>query len=175
MINLKFKIKNLKLMKGFTLIELLMVIAIIGILAGILFANFIGVRQRARDSQRKADLNQIQSALEFYRSDVGSYLSTNPGTRTISSTCPTNASLTSGSTTYMQKIPCDPSPPGTGVTAKFEEGNYGYEADAGLKTYSLFACIENLNDNDPNSNSPNNNSYANWCTPNRKAYVLKNP
>lgn len=69
--NLKFRIQNFK--KGFTLIELLIVIAIIGVLATLLMVNFIGVRQRARDAQRKSDLRQIQSALEIYRSDQGSY------------------------------------------------------------------------------------------------------
>ncbi|MBI2195693.1 MAG: type II secretion system protein [Candidatus Levybacteria bacterium] len=59
--------------KGFTLVELLIVIAIIGVLTTLLMANFIGVRQRARDAQRKSDLRQIQSALELYRSDQGSY------------------------------------------------------------------------------------------------------
>ena len=61
--------KILGLKKGFTLVELLIVVAIIGILSTLLMANFIGVRQRARDAQRKADLRQIQSALELYRSD----------------------------------------------------------------------------------------------------------
>ncbi len=59
--------------KGFTLIELLVVIAIIGILSSVLMVNFIGVRQRARDAQRKTHLKQLQSAFEVYRSDNGHY------------------------------------------------------------------------------------------------------
>jgi len=46
---------------GFTLVELLVVIVIISVLAGLLVSNFIGVRLRGRDAQRKSDLAQIQS------------------------------------------------------------------------------------------------------------------
>src|SRR3990167_9460895 len=59
--------------RGFTLIELLVVIAIVGLMSGFLVANFIGIKQRARDGQRKSDLRQIQAALELYRSDNASY------------------------------------------------------------------------------------------------------
>jgi len=71
--NLEFRIQNSELEKGFTLIELLIVIVIIGVLATLLMTNFVGVRQRGRDAQRKSDLRQIQAALELYRADVGQY------------------------------------------------------------------------------------------------------
>ena len=32
--------------------------------------NFMAARERARDSQRKSDLRQIQKALELYRQDT---------------------------------------------------------------------------------------------------------
>ena len=73
------KDKVIKNIKGFTLVELLIVIAIIGVLSALLMANFIGVRQRARDAQRKSDLRQMQSALELYRSDLGLYPTTQNG------------------------------------------------------------------------------------------------
>ena len=51
---------------GFTLIELLVVISIIGLLAGLVISNVAGVRERARDVERKTDLDQIKKALRMY-------------------------------------------------------------------------------------------------------------
>lgn len=59
--------------RAFTLIELLIVITIIGILAVALIPKIAGAPGRARDAQRKADLNTIAVALEAYYSDFGKY------------------------------------------------------------------------------------------------------
>lgn len=148
--NSKFKIKGSRNCRGpntygFTLIELLVVISIIAILTSFLTANFIGVRQKARDAQRKSDLKQIQSALELYRSDNGAYPGSLPA-------C--GNALLSGSTTYMQKIPCDP----------LSKNSYSYTA--GTPPYKLSACLENSNDQDLDSPldtvacPSNSNSYS---------------
>lgn len=59
--------------KGFTLIELLVVISIIGILATMLMINLNIANKKARDSQRKSDLNQIYTAIEAFAIDVNKY------------------------------------------------------------------------------------------------------
>ena len=60
--------------KGFTLIELLIVIVIIGILAvivvGLVATN---ARNRANDASAKADMREIQTALESYFVDNEAY------------------------------------------------------------------------------------------------------
>ncbi len=60
---------------GLTLIEVLIVIAIIAVLIVIIFAYFSPLRERDRaaDSERKADLNRIGIALEEYYSDNDCY------------------------------------------------------------------------------------------------------
>src|ERR1035437_3458279 len=127
---LKYNQKN-----GFTLIELLIVIAIIGVLATLLMVNFIGVRQRARDAQRKSDLRQIQSALEIYRSDNGTYpASSTSGSSTIlAPNCPSSLPVSLGNsgctTTYMQKVSADP-----GSAGSYNGANYYYNSD-GTNTY----------------------------------------
>lgn len=61
-----------KVQQGFTIIELLIVIAIIGILAGLVLNNFQGAQAKARDTQRKTDINAIHGKLEeFYNNNNG--------------------------------------------------------------------------------------------------------
>lgn len=58
---------------GFTLVELLVVVAIIGILAGMISANVNSARAKARDGRRANDVKQIQTALELYYDTSGRY------------------------------------------------------------------------------------------------------
>lgn len=160
-------IKNLELRiksgRGFTLIELLIVIAIISILATLLMVNFVGIRQRARDGQRKSDLRQIQSALELYRSDLGSY----PSSSTLAN-CPAVNPVSFGNnptctSLYMQKVPTDPM--GSGY---YNGGAYYFSSTT--TTYTISACIENTNDPQGTSTSPGGTG----CSTNFY-YVLTNP
>ncbi len=59
--------------KAFTLVEMLIVIVIIGILAAALIPRLTGIQGRARDVARKADLQQISTALSTYNLDKGGY------------------------------------------------------------------------------------------------------
>jgi len=56
--------------KGFTLIELFFVVAVIGFLVTIIMVTLSNTQRKARDSRRKADLTQIQKALETYYYDT---------------------------------------------------------------------------------------------------------
>ncbi len=62
-----------KVQQGFTIIELLIVIAIIGILAGLVLNNFQGAQAKARDVQRRADMNSIHGKLEEYYNNNNGY------------------------------------------------------------------------------------------------------
>jgi len=58
----------MKLNKAFTLIEMLVVISLIGILAALALVSFGGAQKQARDTTRKSDLKQYQTAIENYAS-----------------------------------------------------------------------------------------------------------
>ena len=155
-LNGKWKMESGKYVKAFTLIELLVVIAIIGALSAFLVANFIGVKQRARDAQRKSDLRQIQGALEIYRSDQGSY----PDNAILALNPSCGSALTVSPTVYMQNIPCDPLTPPTAPYV------YTYTFTVSTGTYTLRACLENTNDSQKDA--------TNTCT-GGVSYTLKNP
>jgi general secretion pathway protein G len=63
--------KNLKyrLSKGFTLIELMVVISIISLLSSIVLASVKEVREKARATKFRAEVDQFINALELYRAD----------------------------------------------------------------------------------------------------------
>lgn len=77
---------------GFTLIEILVAMTIVAVLMSISLVSYQGARKSSRDGRRKADLEQIRSALEIYRSDNKTY--------------PLNPSMLESD--YMTEIPEDP-------------------------------------------------------------------
>lgn len=58
---------------GFTIVELLIVIVVIGILAALVVVTYNGIQQKARDTERKTDINAIHGQLEAYQAQNGSY------------------------------------------------------------------------------------------------------
>ena len=90
-------LKRLKGQRGFTLIELLIVIVIIGILAGIVIGlTGSSARKKSRDATRKANVHEIQNALEQYMVDNDAYPAQLSGLTNLSST----ATTTPSNTTY---------------------------------------------------------------------------
>ncbi|WP_418549646.1 type II secretion system protein [Phascolarctobacterium faecium] len=59
--------------KGFTLVELVVVIAILGILAGLAIPRFIGATETARGARVIADLRTVESALSMYYAKNGNF------------------------------------------------------------------------------------------------------
>jgi general secretion pathway protein G len=64
---------------GFTLIELLVVIAVLAILAVIVIFNVLGVANRGSSSRCATDKSTIQTAVDAYYNDNGSYPATGGG------------------------------------------------------------------------------------------------
>ena len=137
-------IHNTERQRGFTLIELLVVMVIIGLLAGLIMPNLMSARERARDTQRKSDLEQIQKALELYKMDQNPPAYPASGDPFQQVAC--NATWqTAGGTVYMPKFPCD---------SKMVAGNnWRYvlvipRVVGDNLTYRLVACLENKSDPD---------------------------
>ena len=138
--------------RGFTLIELLIVIVIIGILSTVVIANFVGIRARARDAQRKSDLRQIQTALQLYYSDNGFYPINDEDLD-----CGDSFANDDDTVTYMREVPCDPI--GENVSYHYNPratnaGGTCSEAETGTicESYELYACLENGSDADTDEN-----------------------
>lgn len=83
--------------QGFTLIEILVAMTIVAVLVSLALVSYQGARKSARDGKRKADLEQVRSALEMCRADTGSY----PAVTLYS-----GADISCGGTIYI-KIPTD--------------------------------------------------------------------
>jgi len=68
MISLKKKAAS-----GFTIVELLIVIVVIGILAALVVTTYNGIQQKARDTERKTDVNALHGQIEAYQAQNGKY------------------------------------------------------------------------------------------------------
>ncbi len=90
---------------GFTLIEILVAMTIVAILMAISLVSLTGARKVARDGKRKADLEQIRSALEIYRSDCKTY----PSSLTFGAgSSLVGAEADCSGNTYLDEVPNDP-------------------------------------------------------------------
>lgn len=66
--------------RAFTLIELLIVIAIIAVLAGLIFSAMPGIKAKQATSVAQSELTQITTAIEAYKARYGSYPPDSPVT-----------------------------------------------------------------------------------------------
>lgn len=153
--------------KGFTLIELLVVIAIIGTLSALLLPNFMGARERARDTQRKSDVKQIQKALELYKLDQNP-----PAYPTGPLPNPGDPWTNGSSNTYFAKLPGDPK----NKTDSDTTGPYYYKLGLDGLTYQLGACLENQADTDGETCPPDFQATTKYdCAAPSKCYIVTEP
>lgn len=130
-----------KVGQGFTLIEMLVVISLIGILAALALVSFSASQKQARDTIRKSDMKQYQTALEQY-GNLTTGLFPSYITATIASTnlCATlNTKLSPAiSCSEDPKVPSD----ATYNTYKYISDGTGSGTTTAVK-YVLWAKIEN--------------------------------
>ncbi len=94
--------------RGFTLVEILVAIAIMGILAMIVFASFEDSRKKARDTKRMSDIQEIAASVAIYGASQGQYPSS------------LNDLVTAG---LFREVPTDPTSTGVYVYNYENEGN----------------------------------------------------
>jgi general secretion pathway protein G len=91
---------------GFTLLELLVVVAIIGLLAGLVGPRYIDQIGKSNAKIAKAQIDAFEKALDQYRLDVGTYPTSEQGLQALLAK---PASIERWQGPYMKKaIPPDP-------------------------------------------------------------------
>jgi len=115
--------------RGFTFVELLVTVAILALLTAITAISFRGANKNARDTRRKAELQEIKGAIEEYRLANGMYPA-------VSDTSMDGVFLLDLQPDYLGRNYVDP----TSDSTHYYE--YRYVGAPGC-SYALFSLMEN--------------------------------
>lgn len=126
--------------RGFTLIELMIVMTVIALVALVgLASNYFTSQKKARDSERKSDLNQYRIALETYASQKnGVYPKRSGAVKASTILC-----LTDLGSNFLSACPEDPKA-STTVYYRYQTDNPGgcNNGDACATKFILWAKLE---------------------------------
>ena len=137
--NIDYRGKKVNSEKGFTLIELLVVLIIIGILAGYIGPKIMGRPEEAKRTKAAMQIKGLETALQLYKLDNGSYPSTEQGLEALVEP-PESGKLPpkwrQGGYLEKSKVPLDPwgnsfvylSP---GIHSDFDLMAYGADGESG--------------------------------------------
>ncbi len=114
---------------GFTLIEIMLVVILLGIIFSLSSLSYTSVRNRAYDSERQSDIQEIRLALEQYRSNNNVYPTAVP---TLGMNFGSGALNDAGGNIYMSKLPQDP---------RYPEKQYFYETSG--TDFTLYTSLGN--------------------------------
>ena len=92
--------------EGFTLIEIMVVVVILGILAATIIPQFMGTTQDAKISTAKANLAEIESAIERFYINMDRYPTTEEGLKVLVE--PPSAEDTKWRGPYVKMVRPDP-------------------------------------------------------------------
>jgi prepilin-type N-terminal cleavage/methylation domain-containing protein len=123
-----------KKLRGMSIIELLIVVVVLSILMTVMLMAFKPLTQlaKARDAERKGDLQKLKNPLEDYYNDHKCY----PPAEAMDCKLPVS-NPGSGLMPYWSKVPCDPD----------TNEKYYYEF-IDCNTYRIYTRLENLSDVD---------------------------
>jgi len=146
---------------GFTFIEIIVILTMIGIFVAfaVNFYNPFIEFQKTNDATRKADLRQVQKALEQYYQNLGYYP---PSSKNYKIMNLSGQELNWGQQwqPYIDVLPKDPYPPRT----------YVYYASKDKQSYWFYASLERA-DKDPQSCN-NGQACASLTTNNISPYTV---
>lgn len=126
----------MKHLRGFTIVEIIVVITVIGILATIGIVSYSGMQVRARDTERKADAESMQSALETFYEQNGRY----PAYIYVGNNDPSNAELAKSPDFYTTTLRLPSAaliaPSATGTSSSWQWNTTPTASTYSLTTYS---------------------------------------
>jgi len=93
--------------KGFTLIEILVVLAILGLLAGLVGPRVMNILSGGKSQAAKLQIENLGQPLDLYRLEVGRYPTTSEGLEALVSQ-PAGASNWNGPYLKKSSVPKDP-------------------------------------------------------------------
>ena len=131
--------------RGFTILELLIVIAVIGMLASIIFVAFANVQSKSRDTRRIEDMREIQKALNLYYIDGNRFPQSSTAVALTGDDPVSEALVASGAIAGISGDPVSP------------EFNYTYQATSSAQ-YIIRFCLET--DTVPNYQQGCNNTVT---------------
>ena len=112
--NIRAKIRNQAARNaaraGFSLVEIMVVVVIIGLLASIVGVAVFNEMDKGKQNAARAQMRSLQTALDLYRLDCGSYPTTDQGLEVLVSATAGKTCRRYKESGYLQerKVPADP-------------------------------------------------------------------
>lgn len=131
---------------AFTLIEVMVTTAIVLIISGFSFSVITSSQRSNRDTLRKTDLNNIQSALQQYYTDQSFFPGLATSGLSVGSTlsnCLGNPNPCTADKSYLNKIPGDPSSSSSYYYTKLPAGCDNSTVVNRCYNYCLYTILEN--------------------------------